>query len=145
MSDKISIAMATCNGGKYLREQLDSIYAQTRVPDEVVVSDDCSGDDTVRILEEYRRSHGLRYSVNETRLGVNGNFGNAIRNCTGDFIALSDQDDVWLESKVEKLHARLREIGTAGLRSSRRNGWTSMPRGGFSVPRKSVPTTIPSP
>lgn len=114
VSDKISIAMATCNGGKYLREQLDSIYAQTRVPDEVVVCDDCSGDDTVRILEEYRRTRGLRFFANETRLGVNQNFGKAIRNCTGDCIALSDQDDVWLETKVEKLHSRLREIAADG-------------------------------
>lgn len=117
MSGKISIAMATFNGEKYLREQLESLYAQSRVPDEVVACDDGSTDGTVRILEEYRRKRGLKYSVNETRLGVNKNFEQAIRRCTGECIALCDQDDVWLADKVEKLHAKLREIGRNGLPS----------------------------
>lgn len=117
MSDKISIAIATCNGERFLRAQLESLYAQSRVPDEVVACDDRSGDGTVRILEEFRRTRGLRYFVNGTRLGVNKNFEKAIRNCTGDCIALCDQDDVWLADKVEKLHSRLREIGRNGLPS----------------------------
>ena len=61
----ISIAMATYNGEKYLRSQLDSIYAQIYKNIEVVVTDDCSTDGTVEILEQYAKSHGLKYIVNE--------------------------------------------------------------------------------
>ena len=117
MSDKISIAMTTYNGEKYLKEQLDSLYAQTRVPEEIVVCDDRSKDNTVQILEEYHRKYGLRYFINETNLGVNKNFEKAIRNCTGDYIALCDQDDIWLKTKVEKSYSKLKEIETNGLAS----------------------------
>lgn len=55
MSDRISIAMTTYNGEKYIREQLDSLYSQTRIPDEVIVCDDLSSDETVKILEEYHK------------------------------------------------------------------------------------------
>lgn len=93
--------MPTYNGEKYLREQLDSIYAQTMVPDEVVVVDDCSKDGTLVILEEYHKKYGLRYYVNEKNLGYNKNFEKAISLCSGDYIALSDQDDVWFKNKIE--------------------------------------------
>lgn len=98
----LSIAMPTYNGEKFLREQLDSIYSQTMVPDEVVVVDDCSTDGTVKILEEYKQKYGLHYYVNERNLGYNKNFEKAITLCTGDYIALCDQDDIWLPAKIEK-------------------------------------------
>jgi glycosyltransferase involved in cell wall biosynthesis len=91
----ISLAMPTYNGERFLREQLDSIYNQTIVPDEVIVVDDCSTDGTISILEEYKKKYGLKYWVNEKNLGYNKNFEKAISLCTGDYIALSDQDDVW--------------------------------------------------
>ena len=106
----ISIAMPTYNGGKYLREQLDSIYAQTLLPDEVIVVDDCSTDDTIEILEEYRVKHGLKYFQNEQNLGYNKNFEKAITLCSGDYIALSDQDDIWLPSKIEKCYNVLKGL-----------------------------------
>ena len=102
--------MPTYNGGKYLREQLDSIYAQTLLPDEVVVVDDCSTDDTIEILEEYRVKYGLKYFRNEHNLGYNKNFEKAITLCSGDYIALSDQDDIWLPSKIEKCYNVLKDI-----------------------------------
>ena len=108
----ISIALATFNGGKFLREQLDSIYAQTWENIEVVACDDRSSDDTVKILEEYRERYGLRYEVNERNLGFVRNFVKAMVLCRGEFIALADQDDVWLPEKLERLMAG---IGDASL------------------------------
>lgn len=99
----VSIAVATYNGEKYLREQLDSIYNQTYKNIEVIVCDDCSSDKTVEILEEYCKKFRLKYFVNETNLGFVKNFEKAISLCSGDYIALSDQDDVWTENKIETL------------------------------------------
>lgn len=112
--EKISIAIATYNGGRYLREQLESLYTQTRIPDEVVVVDDHSCDNTQEILEEYRISKGLRYYINDTNLGVNKNFEKSIRLCTGDYIAICDQDDVWLPEKIEKSLDKIKEIEGKG-------------------------------
>jgi glycosyltransferase involved in cell wall biosynthesis len=99
----VSIAMATCNGAKFLPRQLDSIYAQTYQPLEVVAVDDCSDDETLTILEEYRRRQGLRVVRNPTRLGFVKNFEKAISLCSGEYIALSAQDDIWLPHKIERL------------------------------------------
>lgn len=101
--------MPTYNGGKFLREQLDSIYTQTLLPDEVIVVDDCSTDDTVKILEEYKMKYGLKYFINEKNLGYNKNFERAITLCTGDYIALADQDDIWLPTKIEKCYNVIKE------------------------------------
>ncbi|MCX7680010.1 MAG: glycosyltransferase family 2 protein [Spirochaetes bacterium] len=103
MHPRVSIAMATYNGEKYLREQLDSLYNQTYKNIEVVVCDDCSHDGTAEILEEYRKRHGLQYYVNQKRVGFVKNFEYAISRCNGDYIALCDQDDVWLPHKIERL------------------------------------------
>lgn len=111
---KISIAIATYNGGKYLREQLESLYSQTRIPNEVVVCDDNSIDNTVEILEEYKQRKGLKYYVNNPGLGVNKNFEKAIRLCTGDYIAICDQDDVWMPQKIEVSLRKLQEIEANG-------------------------------
>lgn len=100
----ISLAMPTYNGEKYLREQLDSIYQQTIVPDEVIVVDDNSNDNTIKILQEYKERYGLIYFVNEQNLGYNKNFEKAISLCSGDYIALCDQDDIWLPTKIEKTY-----------------------------------------
>ena len=100
---KISIAMATYNGAKFLREQLESFAGQTRPPDELVICDDGSTDDTVRIIEEFSRVCGfpVRLFKNEVNVGFVKNFERTISACTGDLIALSDQDDVWLNEKLE--------------------------------------------
>jgi len=99
---KISIAMATYNGAKYLQEQLDSFVAQTRQPDELVVCDDVSSDTTVDILESFRQQapFAVRIYRNETNLGFVKNFEKALSLCTGDIIFLSDQDDVWFDEKI---------------------------------------------
>lgn len=109
MEPLVSVAIATYNGQLYLREQLDSIYNQTYKNLEVIVCDDCSEDGTLDILEEYKQQFGLIYCVNETRLGFVKNFERAIKNCRGDYIALCDQDDVWLPEKLETLLGHINE------------------------------------
>lgn len=99
---KISIAMATYNGAKYLQEQLDSFVAQTRQPDELVVCDDGSTDSTLEILELFQKQAPFAVHIyrNEKNLGFVKNFEKALSLCTGDIIFLSDQDDVWFENKL---------------------------------------------
>jgi glycosyltransferase involved in cell wall biosynthesis len=98
----ISVAMATYNGEKYLEEQLDSILSQTLKPSEIIVCDDHSTDNTGQILEKYQQAGLIKYFVNEQRLGFIGNFKRAVSLTPPDhYIALSDQDDVWLPEKIE--------------------------------------------
>ena len=102
---KISIALCTYNGEKFLREQLDSFSVQTRLPDEVVVGDDCSTDRTVEILEEWAKTAPFRVEIvrNPQNLGYEKNFEQTMLRCTGDVIFPSDQDDVWLPEKLSRL------------------------------------------
>lgn len=106
----ISIALATYNGERFLRKQLDSLYTQTRLPDEVVVCDDCSTDGTVAILDEYKQRYGLKYIVNDQPLGVNGNFFRAISLCQGQYIGICDQDDEWFPNKIETLYQHIQTM-----------------------------------
>ena len=100
---RISIAMTTYNGSKYLKEQLDSFTKQTHLPDELVVTDDGSSDDTLEILENFAKKASFEVLIfrNNTNLGYAMNFGHAIGLCTGDLIFLSDQDDIWFPEKIE--------------------------------------------
>jgi glycosyltransferase involved in cell wall biosynthesis len=99
---RISIAMATYNGERYIQEQLDSLARQTLFPAELVVTDDGSTDRTLSILEAF--SAGAPFPVrifrNSTRLGYEDNFLKAASLCTGDLLAFCDQDDIWLEQKL---------------------------------------------
>lgn len=97
----ITIALTTCNGASFLRAQLDSIFSQTGVRTEVVVCDDASTDDTLTILREYASQYPLTYFSNPARLGVVKNFQRAMQLCHGDYVALADQDDVWLPDKLQ--------------------------------------------
>lgn len=101
----ISVAMATFNGEKFIRPQLDSILAQTIArPLEIVISDDCSTDLTREILQEYaNKDSRIKLFFNDSNLGFVKNFEKAISCCSGDFIALSDQDDIWEKTKLESL------------------------------------------
>ena len=104
MSVKFSVAMATYNGERYLREQLESVARQTLPPFELVVCDDGSADSTLRILDEFARSAPFPVHVhrNQRNLGYGDNFLRAISLCRGEWIALCDQDDVWLDHKLER-------------------------------------------
>ena len=100
---KVSVVICTYNGERYLREQLDSILAQTYPVFEVVVQDDCSTDGTVGIIESYRNKFSnLRIIRNEHNLGFNENFHRALLQAEGDLIAISDQDDVWDKEKIAR-------------------------------------------
>lgn len=99
---KISIAMATYNGARYLSEQLDSFLRQTRQPDELVVCDDCSQDGTLDILRRFKQQAPFPVHIyqNERNLGFVRNFEKALSLCSGDILFLSDQDDVWFENRL---------------------------------------------
>lgn len=101
----ISAAMCTYNGARYLREQLQSIAAQTRPPDELVICDDQSTDTSREIISHFAASASfpVQLHVNEQNLGSTKNFERAIELCTGDVIALADQDDVWLPEKLRRI------------------------------------------
>ena len=113
---KISIALCTYNGEKFLREQLNSIARQTLLPDELVVCDDCSSDSTMEILKEFRERVPFPVHIyrNEINLGSTKNFEKAIGLCSCDIIALCDQDDIWKPHKLERLEEVLRANPDAG-------------------------------
>lgn len=100
----ISVVMATFNGEHFLRKQLDSILQQTLAPKEIIIVDDCSQDGTVAILKEYAANFSsIRFVSNEENLGYIGNFEKGMMMAQGNLIALSDQDDIWVLNKLEKL------------------------------------------
>lgn len=103
--------MGTFNGARFLAEQLDSIRTQSRLPDEMVVCDDGSSDETQQILADFAASapFPVRVFRNRSRLGWFANFLSAGHKCTGDLVAFCDQDDVWLAPKL----ARCEEVLSA--------------------------------
>ncbi len=117
MPDKFSVAMCTYNGAHYLREQLDSIAAQERLPDELVICDDGSTDGTREIVTNFAASapFPVHFHVNERNLGSTKNFEQVIVFCTGDYIALSDQDDEWLPAKLAQIEAEFLRAPNVGL------------------------------
>ncbi len=111
----ISIALTTYNGEKYLAEQLSSISRQTYKDWELVVCDDCSSDNTIKILEEFKKSNpqnNISLITNEKKLGPKKNFEKTISLCSGEYTALCDQDDIWEENHLELL---LNSIGSRNL------------------------------
>ena len=102
---KVSIAMATYNGAEYIREQLDSFVVQTRLPDELIVCDDGSSDETVEILHSFAKlaPFDVRVECNPKNLGYAQNFSKVLTLCAGDLVFLSDQDDVWFPNKIETI------------------------------------------
>lgn len=104
----ISVCLATYNGEKYLREQLDSILSQLSENDEIIVSDDGSKDATINIIKSYNDNRIHLYQ-NQGEHGVVANFENTLSKANGDYIFLSDQDDVWLDGKIAKSLVYLKE------------------------------------
>lgn len=102
----VSIALCTYNGARFITEQLESICNQTVQPNEIVICDDLSTDETLSCIEEVKNSYpAIDWKIrrNTANLGYVKNFEQAVSLTTGDIIFLSDQDDVWLPEKVEKL------------------------------------------
>lgn len=99
MSATVSVALPVYNGALYLAEQLDSILQQLEVQDEIVVAYQSSADDSLEILKRYQAADPRVKILENKQTGITANFNLAIAHCTGDYIFLSDQDDVWLPEK----------------------------------------------
>jgi glycosyltransferase involved in cell wall biosynthesis len=104
---RMSVAMCTYNGARFLQQQLDSIAQQRRLPDELVICDDRSSDATMTIIEEFasRATFPVRHYRNDQNIGATKNFERAITLCSGSIVALSDQDDVWHPDKLAQIGA----------------------------------------
>lgn len=123
---KISIVLCTWNGERYLGPQLDSLLAQTRRPDEIVVNDDVSADGTWALLEAFAARAGamgiaVKLQRNPVNLGYVRNFADGLQRATGDLLFLCDQDDVWHPRKLERMEAEfLRRPGLGLLHTDAR-------------------------
>lgn len=143
-SCKISVAVGTYNGETYIEEQLRSLFLQTRLPDEIIISDDHSSDRTLALADEvlasFKRHGNIRVKIlkSDRNLGVVGNFARAFEACTGDILFPCDQDDVWKPDKI-KIMADIfesapgcsvvfsnAELTDSELRPLGRNLWSSL-------------------
>lgn len=110
MEQKIDILMATYNGEKYLKEQIESILNQTYQNIRLIISDDCSKDKTREIIKEYEKKDKRIISYfQEKNLGYVKNFEFLLTKVENDIYMLSDQDDSWLPKKVEHTYQKLKE------------------------------------
>lgn len=104
----ISVCMTTYHGQKYILEQLYSILNQSYAPDEVIICDDCSKDETVRLIEDFIHEYKLEKTwhlyCNKQNKGYPENAYYAMSMCRGDIVFLADQDDVWQKDKIEKMY-----------------------------------------
>ena len=109
--------MATYNGSQYIEKQLESFLNQTRKPDEIVICDDCSKDNTVQLIERFKLFSKLNIKIinNPTNLGVVKNFEKAIENTNGDIIFISDQDDYWKSEKISTYEKEFLNNNNLGL------------------------------
>jgi len=99
--------MATYNGAKYIKEQIDSILPQLKENDELIISDDGSIDETIEIIKGFKDSriklfHNNKCKTKKSHIAVAKNFENALMKVSEDIIFLSDQDDIWMPNKISK-------------------------------------------
>lgn len=103
----VSVAMATYNGEKFIEEQLDSILNQTYPVNEIIIRDDISEDNTAAVIQDFIKNRGIEdkidFRINEKNLGYASNFMGALRETKGDYVFFCDQDDIWLEDRVENM------------------------------------------
>lgn len=110
MEETIDILLATYNGEKYIKEQIDSILNQTYKNIRLVISDDCSKDTTAKILKEYeQKDNRIELYIQEQNLGVVKNIEFLLKKVKNKYYMLSDQDDVWLPEKTEKSLQKLKQ------------------------------------
>ena len=111
---RASVAMAVYNGAKYIREQLDSILEMMTDDDEIIISYDDSKDNTWNIITEYsQQDKRIKVYKNELNKGTGGNFQNAINHCKGEYIFFADQDDVWINDKINVVINELKKSDKA--------------------------------
>lgn len=107
----VSVAMTTYNGEKYVEKQIKSILNQSHSIDELIICDDCSSDETVKIIEQLSNSdERIVLHVNNNNIGYISNFIQAISMTSGSYIFLADQDDLWEKNKVERMLEVLGEL-----------------------------------
>lgn len=106
---RVSVCLASYNGARFIEKQLSSILVQLGVNDEVIISDDSSTDDTVAIIKNFNDQRILLIENQKYKSAVL-NFENAIKNAQGEYIFLSDQDDVWKPNKVQRMLDVLSEV-----------------------------------
>lgn len=102
----VAVILSTYNGNKYIIEQLESIRNQTRNPDHVYISDDCSNDNTVSLIRAYIQENGLTHwtlDINTKNKGWKKNFRDLILQCEEDIIFPCDQDDIWYPEKIREM------------------------------------------
>ena len=99
----VSVVMCVYNGEKYLKEQVDSILAQSYRPIELIIADDASTDDTRKILRQYENNSSVKIIYREKNIGLAKNFSLVAEEAAGTYIAFSDQDDIWIDNKIENL------------------------------------------
>ena len=109
--ERISVAMAVYNGEKYLAEQVDSILFQLAPEDELVISYDVSTDNSWALLQAYAQQDARIKLLENNNPGVIGTFNNALSNCTGDYVFISDQDDRWAPTKRQTMIRTFSETG----------------------------------
>lgn len=109
----VSIALCTYNGERFLSQQLESILNQSYPNFELVIVDDNSTDATIQIINSFLPNPKIHLHRNEKNLGYAANFGNALHLCKGEYVALADQDDIWLAEKIETLVAGIK--GLSGI------------------------------
>lgn len=105
---KISIAMATYNGHKFIEKQLQSILSQSFTNFELIICDDCSTDNTVEIINKYLHNDSrIKLFINDNNIGFKKNFEKIISKCTGEYVAFADQDDIWCENHLLDLYENI--------------------------------------
>ena len=98
----VSVVLCTYNGEKYIREQIDSILNQEYLPKEIIIQDDGSTDGTLSVIQEYAEKEPIiKIHKNNRGRGINSNFFDAMSKASGDYIAISDQDDIWAKEKLK--------------------------------------------
>lgn len=117
--DKLSVALTTYNGEKYIKDQLNSILHQSLPVQEIVICDDCSTDRTLEIIEQIKEKNNTNTEIkivkNNTNLGYINNFYQAIQFTHGDYVFLSDQDDIWHINKVETMMSVMKQKNITAL------------------------------
>lgn len=111
MTEMVSVALPVYNGAMYLKPQLDSILAQLKPDDELVVAYQASTDRSLEILEQYQKMDARVKVYQNDKTGVTANFDLALSKCQGDCIFISDQDDVWMEGKRDRCVEALQKSG----------------------------------
>ncbi len=105
----VSVVMCTFNGALFVEEQLRSVISQTYPLNELLIFDDASTDGTPTILHQFAANHpSVKVNINPQNIGFTQNFEQAVKAASGDVIAICDQDDIWVECKIEKMLAAWR-------------------------------------